>query len=565
MEDTTSPTPTNSSSNGWPTPAVPGEGIPWRRGDQANTRSAASGTAEQSADVEARGPQPPAEANAVGDRPRDVPVARSPQAAVPVSTLGANPQANSVKAGTGPQGTAVAPGDRDGDRGHGPRRPLGTDGPGEATAQQDRTGPVDPRGPEHGTGSRPLRGPADHAEDGAGEGAELLDEVRAAIGKYVVLPSEEALTAVTLWVAATHIQTVLQHAPRLAVVGPTKGCGKSRVLDVLHETVHKPMMTVNTSPAVVFRVIGKNPPTLLVDEADTIFGPKAGDKEDLRGLLNAGHQRNRPAWRISGPEHKPTAYPTFAMAALAGIGDLPDTIMDRAVVLRMQKRKPGEKVAQFRSRNSVPELNALRDRLTAWLGPLRGTASRMVPTMPVQDRAADTWEPLVIIAHLAGGHWPARAHAACVAMTRYEAAQDDQTSLKTRLLRDIHRIFQAHGNPEALSTQALIADLLQDPDAPWAEHGTKGLNAYHLGNMLRDFGISPANHRFNQGRQAKAYARNRFLDAWARHCPDLTDPAPTPAHEAIPVRPAQGKPPAAPAGSLPISPPSGTAGPKRAH
>ncbi|MFF8992241.1 DUF3631 domain-containing protein [Streptomyces sp. NPDC014983] len=434
---------------------------------------------------------------------------------------------------------------------------------------QPGTGPLDTRGPDHGSPSQPPRGPEVPVEQGSGEGAELLDELRAAIGRYVVLPSEEALTAVTLWVAATHIQTALQHAPRLAVVGPTKGCGKSRVLDVLHETVHQPMMTVNTSPAVIFRVIGKNPPTLLVDEADTIFGPKAGEKEDLRGLLNAGHQRNRPAWRISGPEHKPTAYPTFAMAALAGIGDLPDTIMDRAVVLRMQKRKPGEKVAQFRSRFSVPELNALRDRLAAWLGPLRGTAGRMMPAMPVQDRAADTWEPLVIIADLAGGHWPALARAVCVAMTRYETVQDEQTSLKTRLLRDIHRIFQARGNPEALSSLDLVAELIQDPDAPWAEHGTKGLSSYHLSNMLRDFGIRPANYRFDQGRQAKAYARNRFLDAWARHCPDLTDTAPapahdaTPTHEAAPARPAPGRPPTGPAGSLPIGPPGGPAGPAR--
>nr|WP_229699779.1 DUF3631 domain-containing protein [Streptomyces kronopolitis] len=411
-------------------------------------------------------------------------------------------------------------------------------------------------------------GTGDHVGTGvevAGDGAALLDELRAAIGKYVVLPGEEALTAVTLWVAASHIQTALQHAPRLAVVSPTKGCGKSRVLDVLHETVHQSMMTVNTSPAVIFRVIGKNPPTLLVDEADTIFGPKAGDKEDLRGLLNAGHQRNRPAWRISGPEHKPTPYPTFAMAAIAGIGDLPDTIMDRAVVLRMQKRKPGEKVTPFRSRYSVPELNALRDRLAAWLGPLRSTAARMVPEMPVEDRAADTWEPLVIIADLAGGRWPAQARAACLAMTRHEAVQDEQSSLKTRLLRDIHRIFERENNPEALPTQDLVAALIQDADGPWAEYGTKGLNAYHLGNMLRDFGISSANHRFDKGRQAKAYMRNRFLDAWARHCPDLAEAAPDPAQGTGPARQGYGLPPAGPTGSLPIGPPGAITGPKRSR
>ncbi|MFR9789764.1 DUF3631 domain-containing protein [Streptomyces sp. MB22_4] len=441
---------------------------------------------------------------------------------------------------------------------------MGTDTPVAGTAQQEGTGPVDARGPDQEAGPRPPRGPAAPSEQGSGEGAELLDELRAAIGKYVVLPSDEALTAVTLWVAATHIQTVLQHAPRLAVVGPTKGCGKSRVLDVLHETVHQPIMTVNMSTAVLFRIIGKNPRTILVDEADTIFS-KAGDNEDLRGLLNAGHQRNRPAWRISGPEHKPTPYPTFAMAALASIGDLPDTITDRAVVLRMQKRKPSEKVTPFRSRYATPELNALRDKLTAWLGPLRGTAGRMAPTMPVEDRAADTWEPLVIIADLAGGHWPASARAACVAMTRFEAVQDEQTNLKTRLLRDIHRVFEAHGNPEALSSLDLVTALLQDPDAPWAEHGANGLNAYHLGRMLRDFDIRPANYRFDKGRQAKGYARNRFLDSWARHCPDLTETAPAHAHDAPPAHRAQGKPPTAPAGQLPIGPPGGPTGPNRAR
>ncbi|UFQ16231.1 MULTISPECIES: DUF3631 domain-containing protein [Streptomyces] len=418
--------------------------------------------------------------------------------------------------------------------------------------------------PDGGSGTGDREGPSAKAD---ADGAALLDELRAAVGRYVVLPSQEALTAVTLWVAASHIQPALQHAPRLAVVGPTKGCGKSRVLDVLHETVHQPMMTVNTSPAVVFRVIGKNPPTLLVDEADTIFGPKAGEKEDLRGLLNAGHQRNRPAWRISGPEHKPTAFPTFAMAALAGIGDLPDTIMDRAVVIRMQKRKPGERITPFRSRYSVPELHAVRDRLAAWLTPLRGAAHRLVPQMPVEDRAADTWEPLVIVADLAGGQWPALARAACVAMTRHEVVQDEQTSLKTRLLRDIRRVFEQEGNKDALRTQDVLAALVQDAEAPWAEYGTKGLNAHHLANLLRDFGISPGNQRFENGRQAKAYARNQFLDAWARYCPDPAQTAPASAsgHEFAPVRSAQGRPPASPTGTLPIGPPGGTGGPKRAR
>ncbi|MFF4762787.1 DUF3631 domain-containing protein [Streptomyces sp. NPDC001292] len=362
--------------------------------------------------------------------------------------------------------------------------------------------------------------------DSADEGAALLDGLRAAIARYVILPDGDALTAVTLWGAATHIQPALQHAPRLAVVGPAKRCGKSRLLDVITETVREPLITVNTSPAVVFRAIGDDPPTLLVDEADTIFGSiKAAEKnEELRGLLNAGHQRNRPALRISGPEHKPQAFPTFAMAALAGIGDLPDTIMDRAVVIRMQRRKDGERVEQFRSRRDIPALHILRDRLTAWLRPLIDTAAELVPVMPVQDRAADTWEPLVIVAELAGGAWPEQARAACVAMCAAEAGKDDESNLKTRLLQDIRRAFARCGDPDIMRTRDLLEELVKDQEAPWAEYGATGLSPRHLGLLLKDFDIKAATLRFEGGRQAKGFARLRFTDAWARYCPDDSTP-----------------------------------------
>lgn len=213
----------------------------------------------------------------------------------------------------------------------------------------------------------------------------------------------------------------------------------------------------------------------------------------------------------------------------------------------------------------LPELHAVRDRLAAWLTPLRGTAAGLVPEMPVEDRAADTWEPLVIVADLAGGHWPTSARAACLAMTRYEAVQDEQTTLKTRLLRDVRRIFEREGNKEALRSQDLLAALLADAESPWPDYGTKGLTAFHLSALLQDFGIRPANYRFEQGRQAKAYARNQFLDAWARYCPDPAQPVPAAGYDSTPVRPAQGKPPVPPTGSLPVGPPGGTVGPKPAR
>jgi hypothetical protein len=72
---------------------------------------------------------------------------------------------------------------------------------------------------------------------------------------------------------------------------------------------HNPLITVNASPAAVYRSITDDPPTMLVDEADTIFGPKADGNEDLRGLLNAGHQRNRPAVRYDASSNRVITIP----------------------------------------------------------------------------------------------------------------------------------------------------------------------------------------------------------------------------------------------------------------
>ncbi|MFC5668181.1 DUF3631 domain-containing protein [Kitasatospora misakiensis] len=354
-------------------------------------------------------------------------------------------------------------------------------------------------------------------------GASLLAELHAHVRRYAVLPSAEALDAVTLWAAATHLQAVWHHAPRLAIVAPARRCGKSRLLDVLVETVHDPLITVNTSAAAVYRTISERPRTLLVDEVDTIFGnPRTAEKyEDLRGLLNAGHQRNRPVTRAVGTDHQAREFETFAMAALAGIGDLPDTIMDRSIVIRMRRRADGEIVAPLRDRRDGVLLRETRAKLSLWASQVHEQAQALEPDMPVEDRAADTWEPLVAVADLAGGSWPRRARQACVRMVAAEEEIEEDGCGGARILADIRRIFFAHGDPNSLSTIAILAALNDDPEAPWGEHGRGGLTARPLSELLKDYQISSANIRLPDGTQRKGYTFNKFADSWRRYCPKV--------------------------------------------
>ncbi|TCP38765.1 uncharacterized protein DUF3631 [Tamaricihabitans halophyticus] len=367
-------------------------------------------------------------------------------------------------------------------------------------------------------------------------GATLLTTLREALTRYVVMPSTFAVDAVVLWIAASHAQPAWAHAPRLVIRAPERRCGKSRLLDIVEATSHNPLLTVNASPAAVYRSINDDPPVLLVDEADTIFGAKADGNEELRGVLNAGHQRDRPALRYDAATQLVQHIPTFAMAALAGIGAMPDTIEDRAIVIHMRRRAPGEHAAAYRSRRDRPHLRELANGLTDWLRTDLEQLELAEPDMPVEDRAADTWEPLIAIADHAGGDWPHRARTAAVAMT-HEAEETEEMSDRMRLLTDCRTAF---ADDDALYTADLLKRLRSMPEAPWNEQGPTGLTAHKLGAMLREYGIHSHNVRLADG-QRKGYDRSDFTDAWNRYCPTENTPPgnPSQASQASPPRSAR--------------------------
>lgn len=357
------------------------------------------------------------------------------------------------------------------------------------------------------------RGKAVAEQLAAAPGARLLDDLLDVIKRYVVFPDDHAAVATALWIAATHALPAFECAPRLVITSPGKRCGKSRLLDVIIGTCHRPLASANATVAAIFRSIREDhPPVLVIDEADTLFGSKkvAEQNEDLRALLNAGHQRGRPALRCVGPNQTPTEFSTFAMAALAGIGAMPDTITDRAVNVTMRRRSQEEKVSQFRSRRDGPVLAAVRDRLAVWATHNLAALQQAQPDMPVEDRAADTWEPLVAVADAAGGHWPATARAACAALVANADAVDEDRALATKLLADIQTIF-AERCVSFMPSQTLVDALRAVDESPWTEFG---YNASKLAFHLRDFGIKPG--RDTSGNM-RGYRLETFQDAFSRY------------------------------------------------
>lgn len=346
----------------------------------------------------------------------------------------------------------------------------------------------------------------------------LLDDVRDALTRFIAWPDEHAADAVTLWIAATHAQPAWHHATRLVISSPEKRCGKTRALEVVRALCHRPLATTNISVAALVRSIdADNPPTLVLDEADTVFGrrrDKPEAAEDLRGILNSGHSRGWPYLRWDHKAREVEECATFAMALLAGIGDLPDTIRDRAIEIPMRRRAPHERVASFR-RHEAAELSDLRQTLHEWIGERLAELERLADStslgVPADDRAADVWEPMVAVAFCAGTDWTHRARAACRHYTA--AAPADELSLGERLLADLRDIWP--GEDDAF-TDELLARLHKIEEAPWCDWHGRELTARDLSRLLRPYKIRPTNVR-RHDRQAKGYRHAETLDAWSRY------------------------------------------------
>ncbi|MGW4927976.1 DUF3631 domain-containing protein [Agromyces sp. NPDC004153] len=354
-----------------------------------------------------------------------------------------------------------------------------------------------------------------------------LGEVRRQIRRFVVLPSEHHEVAVTLWVAHTHLVDLFDSTPRLWIHSPEPGSGKSRTLEVLAKLVHDPVETMNTSVAFLARRIDASDPapTVLFDEVDTLFGTRARDAaaEELRGILNSGHRRGAKYSRaaVRGKETVLEEFTTFAPVAMAGLGELPDTIRTRSVAVPMRRRAGGEVVEPYRERQNGSELDVTCTRLEAWADSVRHCIGNPWPEMPdgITDRDADVFEPLLAVADAAGGDWPRLAREAAVDIVASSKARP--ASLGIRLLADVRRILDGR---ERIRSVDLLGELIALEDAPWIDLGGKGqIDARFIGRHFDSYGIVAAHTiRFDAGAGGthKGWQRSDFADAFARYLPD---------------------------------------------
>lgn len=346
------------------------------------------------------------------------------------------------------------------------------------------------------------------------DGGELLGGLMTAFQRYLVLPAGGA-EVLSLWTIHAHAFEAFQHTPRLDIRSPEKGCGKTVVLDVLESLTPRSVRTENVTTAVLFRLVDAHKPTLLVDEVDSFLK----NNDDLRGALNAGHRRGGQHLRCEGDRNELRGFKTFAPVAMAGIGRLPGTLIDRSIPITMKRRHATEQIEFFRQ-DHTDDLKVLRRKAARWVSDNMPSLTEADPDIPeyLLNRAADNWRPLLAIADLIGGEWPG------VARKIAKETIEEDSSHRTQLLFDIKGVFEDQA-VDRMASSDLCEALGQMEDRPWAEWGrsNKPITPNALARQLSGFEIKPKLFRPDGlEKPARGYLLDDFSDAFSRYSPPPT-------------------------------------------
>lgn len=357
--------------------------------------------------------------------------------------------------------------------------------------------------------------------------ADNLDDTLAMLKRFLVLKSEHHYIAQVLWIFSTHAIEFTDFAPRLGIWSPEKRCGKSLNLEVVGYLSARTIRTGDISPAALFRLIGQDlqPPTVLIDESDAIWGGKGNIEkgEALRQIANSGFKRGQVAIRMGGKGmDEIKEFPVFSHLALAGIGTsaIPETVADRAIMVEMRRKLAHEEIEEFESDEVAEIFDGLRHEIETMMAS-RGKELRDIKVEKIPElnaRARDKWKPLLRIATLGGEEWLERARQAAIALDSGEGDLGEMGE-QLRLLRDIHAVFKV----SQLSSTDLLYLLNEDVEGEWRHKHP--WNAHILARMLKQYGITPKRLGSGYERNRRGYHLADFEDVWSRYLPDLLHPS----------------------------------------
>ncbi len=276
--------------------------------------------------------------------------------------------------------------------------------------------------------------------------------------------TEDEIVASSLWIIHTYLYDQFEITPRLSLVSPVPGCGKTTKLKIIKTLGATPLKTDGISPAAIYHLIDRERRTLL---------------------------------------------------------KLPLTVIRRSIILRMKMTTRELKRIEFYH----DDFDIVRSHIIDWA---QGRQLNRDPEMPKQlkNRIADNWRVLLAIADAVGAKWGEIARGASVRLSARYFDEDLKLILLADIrtvfdTRRIDRILRAELLDALLKMEgqpwAEYCDVQGDETPRRLTVGT-------LSGLLKPFGIKARTvwplGRTADTRSGEGFYRAQFEETWRSYLPE---------------------------------------------
>lgn len=262
--------------------------------------------------------------------------------------------------------------------------------------------------------------------------------------------------------------TLFDTVPYLSLESAVPGCGKSTVIRLLDAISCRSRKASSLSEAVMFRLIDAESPTLLIDEAETIDG-RSERAEALRAIAHEGYKRGGRVPRCEGEDHEVRWFDVYCPKTFAAIGGLTGALLNRCLVIHMEKAPKGSVRKSTRHRALHRDTRHLVAQLEAYALQASDALCRLYEAEPdcgywpsITDREAELWGPLLIHARLAGPDAEAKLLAV---VDKFSEEKAEIKSADSKIAKTIALLDAILKHPDTTFTPGDVVPMLAQSEA----------------------------------------------------------------------------------------------------
>jgi hypothetical protein len=358
------------------------------------------------------------------------------------------------------------------------------------------------------------------------DAARLVDELEAFFADRAHLSQGSALV-LSYFALNTWTFKLFDTVPYLLLESAVPGCGKSTVIRLLDTIACRSRKASSLSEAVMFRLIDGEAPTLLIDEAETIDG-RSERAEALRAIAHEGYKHGGQVPRCEGEGHEVRWFDVYCPKTFAAIGGLTGALLDRCIVIHMEKAPKSSVRKSTRHRALHRDGRRLVVQLEAYAIQSSDALSRLYEAEPdcgywpsITDREAELWGPLLIHARLAG---PDAEYKLLAAVDKFSEDKADIKSADSKIAQAIALLDAISKHPDTTFTPGDLVPRLAQSEA-WGrtlaeakgrdDDSVRVTQAAKVGYFLRNFRLRGKKNSTGH----MAYERQAAIACLSAHLP----------------------------------------------